>query len=285
MAYTMNEQTWLQCTEPELMLDYLRGITSVRKARLFAVACCRRIWHIFLDHKARSWIDIAERMADSLPVGNELTEALDHGWYMGFQHIDGFRKERENNIQYHSIFAAYNALEDDHAFLNGSRLTNDQLLLRVIRFRLPDIFHVADSDGPPLEDNELPADNSRPRLSEVPSHAAWAVAEWLRSRDGEEADCRNCGAERKEQILLAHDIFGNPFRPVALNTTWKRWQDGTIVRIAQAIYDNRRFQDLPILADALEEAGCTDPAILEHCRTPGEHVRGCWVVDLVLGKK
>jgi hypothetical protein len=55
--------------------------------------------------------------------------------------------------------------------------------------------------------------------------------------------------------------------------------------LAQAIYDDRAFDRLPILADALEEAGCTDADILNHCRRPGEHVRGCWAIDLVLGKR
>ena len=58
----------------------------------------------------------------------------------------------------------------------------------------------------------------------------------------------------------------------------------TVVQLAQSIYDDRAFDRLPILADALEEAGCTDAAILDHCRGPGPHVRGCWAVDLLLGK-
>ena len=58
-----------------------------------------------------------------------------------------------------------------------------------------------------------------------------------------------------------------------------------MVKFAQAIYDDRDFDRLPILADALEEAGCTNADILAHCRQPGEHVRGCWVVDLLLGKE
>jgi hypothetical protein len=58
-----------------------------------------------------------------------------------------------------------------------------------------------------------------------------------------------------------------------------------IVKIARSIYDDRLFSDLPVLADALEEAGCTDSDILNHCRQPGEHVLGCWAVDLLLGKK
>jgi hypothetical protein len=65
---------------------------------------------------------------------------------------------------------------------------------------------------------------------------------------------------------------------------WLRWQDGTIRRVAQAIYEDNRFEDLPILADALEDAGCTDAELLEHCRGEGPHARGCWVVDLLLGR-
>lgn len=62
------------------------------------------------------------------------------------------------------------------------------------------------------------------------------------------------------------------------------WNDATVRKLARTIYETRRFQDMPILADALEEAGCTDADILHHCRQPGEHVGGCWVVDRLLGK-
>jgi hypothetical protein len=86
----------------------------------------------------------------------------------------------------------------------------------------------------------------------------------------------------ERQLLL--DIFANPFRPVRLDPTWLTWHDGTVQKVAQAIYDERAFDRLPILADALEEAGCTNADILNHCRQPGDHVRGCWVVDMILGK-
>src|SRR5262249_31616753 len=84
---------------------------------------------------------------------------------------------------------------------------------------------------------------------------------------------------------LLREIVGNPFHPVTLNPAWLTWNDGTVPKVAQAIYDDRAFDRMPILADALEDAGCTDQAILDHCRGPGEHVRGCWVVDLLLGKE
>jgi hypothetical protein len=84
--------------------------------------------------------------------------------------------------------------------------------------------------------------------------------------------------------VLLRDIFGNPFRPVPADPNWLSWNDGTIPELAQAVYDDRAFDRLPVLADALEEAGCVNADMLAHCRGPGPHVRGCWVVDLLLGK-
>jgi hypothetical protein len=81
---------------------------------------------------------------------------------------------------------------------------------------------------------------------------------------------------------LLRDIFGNPFRPVTIDANWLT---PTVQNFATAIYDDRAFDRLPILADALEDSGCTNQDILNHCRSGGEHVRGCWVVDLLLGRK
>src|SRR2546421_491710 len=58
-----------------------------------------------------------------------------------------------------------------------------------------------------------------------------------------------------------------------------------VEQLARSLYEERRFGDMPVLADALEEAGCQEAAVLEHCRGPGPHVRGCWVLDLLLGKE
>src|SRR5262249_51106589 len=83
---------------------------------------------------------------------------------------------------------------------------------------------------------------------------------------------------------LLHCVFANPFSRIASHPAWLTWNDGTVHKLAQTVYDDRRFDLLPILADALEEAGCDNADILAHCRGPGPHVRGCWVVDLLLGK-
>lgn len=89
---------------------------------------------------------------------------------------------------------------------------------------------------------------------------------------------------RDEQIAQSHlvrDIFGNPFRPVAFDPSWRT---STVVALAQQMYESRDFSPMPVLADALQDAGCEHEAILAHCRGVGPHARGCWVVDLILGK-
>jgi hypothetical protein len=90
------------------------------------------------------------------------------------------------------------------------------------------------------------------------------------------------GAARAAQLALARCIFGNPFRPVAVAMDWLPWKDGLIPHLARALYEERRFEDLPVLADALEEAGCTSEELLSHLRGRGPHGLGCWVVDLLL---
>jgi hypothetical protein len=86
--------------------------------------------------------------------------------------------------------------------------------------------------------------------------------------------------ERREGDII-RDIFGNPFRPVTVDPAWLT---STVVALATGIYTERAFDRMPILADALMDAGCANADVLNHCRSDGPHVRGCWVVDLLLGK-
>jgi hypothetical protein len=80
---------------------------------------------------------------------------------------------------------------------------------------------------------------------------------------------------------LIREIHGNPFRPTTIDPAWLT---STVVELARGIYDERAFDRLPILADALQDAGCDDADVLDHCRGPGPHVRGCWVIDVLLGQ-
>lgn len=87
--------------------------------------------------------------------------------------------------------------------------------------------------------------------------------------------------EAGTQAALIRCIFGNPFRPITFDPAWRT---SDVVALARGIYDDRAFDRMPILADALQDAGCNSDDILAHCRGSGPHARGCWVVDLVLGK-
>jgi hypothetical protein len=87
---------------------------------------------------------------------------------------------------------------------------------------------------------------------------------------------------RMNQRNIIQDIFGNPFRPVTLNPSWLT---STVLALANGIYSEKAFDRMPILADALQDAGCDNEDILNHCRQAGEHCRGCFVVDLLLQKE
>lgn len=129
--------------------------------------------------------------------------------------------------------------------------------------------------------------------SEAARSAAWlADGEWWQACSGasfavaaavskEDRD-RIQQQESMQQAVLLRDIIGNPFRPV---TALPSWRTTTVTDLAQAIYTERAFDRMPILADALEDAGCANEAVLAHCRGLGPHARGCWVVDLLLGKE
>ena len=89
--------------------------------------------------------------------------------------------------------------------------------------------------------------------------------------------------QTRARCKLVREIFGNPFRPVVFSPEWRT---DTAVTLARQMYDSREFSAMPILADALQDAGCDEPALLKHLRsTKQTHVRGCWALDLVLGKE
>jgi hypothetical protein len=213
----MTEAEWLACTDPQPMLEYLRGKASDRKWRLYLCGGCRQIAHLYFRTESLAAVEVAERFADG--------------------QVDSFELAR-------AVSAAEVPYELDQ-----------------------------DDDDP-----------VRRRLV-----AAASLAEYCAGLFPEGLEWDSWGLEYMSQVdwpgrWLPDCVFGNPFRPVTLNPTMLTWNAGTVPKLAQAIYDERRFGDLPILADALEEAGCDNADILAHCRTEGPHVRGCWVVDLLLGK-
>ena len=119
--------------------------------------------------------------------------------------------------------------------------------------------------------------------------AAWHAADF-NTWSGASAAAAECSSRlgiQRDEIELSRqcadlrDIFGNPFRPVAVDPSWLT---SDVVAMCRGMYETRDFAAMPILADALQDAGCENADVLSHCRGDGPHVRGCWVVDLMLGK-
>jgi hypothetical protein len=122
--------------------------------------------------------------------------------------------------------------------------------------------------------NVFAAASAPPRQEAWTTEADWASAEAARSL---------------LQVKLVREVVGNPFRPGALGANTLGWHGGLVRHLAEGIYEEHAFERMPILGDALEDAGCTDEQILEHCRGGSghfePHVRGCWVLDLILDKE
>jgi hypothetical protein len=245
-----SEAEWLACTNPDTMLYYLQGSVSVRKYRLFAAACCRSIWHLMTDQRSRRLVEVVERHLENQATDDEWKDAS---------------------------AAAHQAWADTSArlvpFLYGlpeQELTPEQL-------GAGNVLHSTTSAAWNLGYEAIraqPGAEGRAMAHAVAIETARAVHE----------DYPN-SPERPKQCDILRDIVGSPFYQVSLPQAILEWSDRTILRMAQTIYDDRQFEILSILADALEEAGCHDTVIMGHCRQGGEHVRGCWLIDLLLNKE
>jgi hypothetical protein len=233
---TMNEAEWFDCTDPHEMLEFVRDKVCHRKLRLFACACCRRIWHLLTDQRSRKAVEVAERYADGYATAEELA-AVAQDAYAAAQ------KDRlDPRARGHALI------------IPGLQGSGTYIAADAAAFAADDVAITIDYCYPPAE------------------AAAFAVL-------------INNPTEHVVQAALLRDLLGPiPFRPLpSLNPSWLRFHQGITIELAGTIYQDRVFDHLPILADALEEAGCTNADILNHCRQAGEHIRGCWIVDLILG--
>jgi hypothetical protein len=222
-----------------------------RKLRLFAAACCRLITRALDDPRSRRVIEVVEGVAEGL-----------------------FRSE-ELEIARRDAAAASSAAHSERGKVGGG----------------PAWVAVSAADPNPIYAAIRVVNGMDHALlvMEAPRGTLWTPDPGeqmtvLRNLSGDAALMERVATARGVIPKRVRDIFGNPFRPFTLDPSSLAWNGGAVRKIAQAIYDGRRFADLPVLADALEDAGCADAAILGHCRGGGEHVRGCWVVDLLLGK-
>jgi hypothetical protein len=242
---TMTEAEWLEWNEPGRMLQHVRDKASRRKLRLFAVACCCRLPQL-LTKECRDSLEIAEQFAEGLVTQEVRQKARAFALESGW----------------------VGPPEIEHELVANARGPAKDAVCRALQrqaFRA-----AAEACESACEAAAMFTANQR-ELQEGPA-----------SGDPYYGPARV--AEETAQCRLLRCIIGDPRRIEEVNENWLEWNGGTTVRIARAIYDERAFDRLPVLADALEDAGCDDADILRHCREPGEHVRGCWVVDLLLGK-
>jgi hypothetical protein len=199
------------------MLPVLADTVSKRKLRLFACACCRRVWDLLPDRRSRRAVEVAERFADGQATDAERAAAWSAA--TAVEPAEVYSADRRIAA---AAYARYVAAAATAGFANDA--------------------------------------------------AAYAIADYA-------------ATPPEVQCALLRDIFGNPFQPAPLDPRWLLWGGGAVRELAQAIYDNRRFGDLPGLAELLAQAGCNDPDLLGHCRWGKDHARGCWAVDLLLGRE
>jgi hypothetical protein len=247
----MTEKEWLDCEDPTPMLEFLRGKVSDRKMRLFAVACCRRIWHLLTDERSRLAVNAVEQFADELASQDEIlrAEALASAVETALVHAAKLGDDADD--------WAWDILLDGCAAANAVQtcFASDYWSGKytVYWFAQQAVAHA-----------ESPLRYEMGHRKDTPGRARARAAEGI------------------AQSRIIRDIFCNPFRPVTVEASWLT---SDVLTLAEGIYQDRAFDRMPILADALQDAGCDNDEMLNHCRQPGEHVRGCWAVDLLLGNE
>jgi hypothetical protein len=249
----VTEHEWLACRNPHHLLGCARRLLPSRcllRWRLFNAGCVRRIEN-GLSERCRQALRVFERYADE--------EATAQEWRT-------CRAALETDSVAWERAAAQSGRE--HWQRSGRKDTILTLYRAVHAARA--IAALDAVSGATATESRLVA-----RWSLVWSGRRRAHGPSLVATDSQ---------ERKAQCDILRDVMGNPFRPVTIDARWLAWSHGAAASLVQSIRTEGVFSELPVLADALEEAGCTDPHILEHLRGPGPHVRGCWALDSLRGK-
>jgi hypothetical protein len=242
---------------PECGGAYRPGPPSERKGRLFGCACCRAIWPLLTGEPARHAVAVAERFADGLATEADLARA-----------------SRQATSPVSAAAAG-----------SGSAWEGASVVVLRAHQRRAD-----DWDARPVGDRLREAADAAERQARArTANAAPAVVKVVRK--AAERKARAALGEEKGAVLLAlareladalRDVLGNPYRLVSFDPAWAVAPG--VRAIAEGIYEGGNFEEVPVLGDALEEAGCADEPVLAHCRGPGRHYRGCWLVDGLLEK-
>jgi hypothetical protein len=232
--------------DPAIALESMLGSFSDRKLRLYLVGCCRRRWELFTDPVVRYAVDTAEKFADGQATDHQRRQAEKLMLQLFAQGAEGLVG-----------FGLYLLAQAGHS------CCVDAEDLRTAYFDTPGHRRLNIDDGP----------RALARLAS--QRIAATEGGGVNRREWAELD------ERRAQAALLRCIVGEPDRFIVLDP---QWLTSSVLGVAQTIYDTNDFHVMPILADALEEAGCCDESILAHCREVHEHVRGCWVIDTIFNR-
>jgi hypothetical protein len=240
----VTEAEWLECEDPLALLAFVGVRATDRKRRRFLCACCARVLE-----------------------GTPTQCRFFRGDYPGcFQQL-----ERALNV----VEQFSEGLVSSDALAAARRDAEDSVYV-------PASIDYGGESGLDYEAAAVAAAAVEHAVAADVLTACWRATDSQSTRStGGEGSRRT--EEARWQAMVFRDVFGNPFRPVTLAPSVLAWNDGTVPRMTRGIYDERAFERLPVLADALLDAGCDDEELLAHCRSGGQHVRGCWAVDLVLG--
>ncbi len=267
----MVEHQWMNGSLYKEMYNFVRKRATTRQVRLLMVSCCRLHIADFFDPRIRVAIETAERCADDLAA-----EAIANALWDEFVTTINPRLP-ESSIEgeigraiagiYQLVGEVWNQSSDEERHCNAESAIAHAALM-CLRDKPRESFTGGSGDAVEY------------CTTAIEQAAAFGFSE-KRSESEQQIEPPKIRGQMKIARLL-RDIFGKPFRPV---TPDPRWFTSTVVDLAKAIYEGRAFDRMPILADALMDAGCDSEEIIEHCRGNGPHVRGCWVVDLLLGKE
>lgn len=247
----MTEADWLGATRPHRMLHILNRLARRsrrpvchRRLKFFALSCCRLAWPAILDERSRNAVEVAEEHMVGSATDEQLSAAV-----------------RDADASREQALAARQALFETPQWRGDPTATalsmSASIAAHLVHFVAASgyyqglIAHVRDSVG----------------------FRGVGLREWPSAR------------VRIDQLLAEmcqslRDVFPNPFRRVTFDLSWRT---STAAALGRQMYRSRDFSLMPILADALQDAGCDNEDMLTHCRGDGPHVRGCWVVDLILG--
>jgi hypothetical protein len=251
-----------------------------RKARLFASGCCRRLWSLVDAPHCRRLLQIDEglhsvrNMQRDQPSPISCHQAIELAERSADEVVapDELKFLSESALSFSFIAEDYCACYDESVGpFDAEAVATGEAASAV--------YHACKYYGSSV-DAFGRATGAFDCLWGVVWDAALAVA-YLRSTGYGGANAGGDPHERAMHCALLRDIVGNPYRPATLDPAWLTPK---VTALATSIYNDRAFDRMPILADALEDAGCDNSHVLEHCRGPGLHCRGCWVVDLILDK-